>query len=205
VVRRGTAADARALLELHRRCSAETISRRYLSAGFAPSLRHAYALLEPAGGFSFVVSGGAAAPDVLLGMAVSAPSDDGHETALLVEDGWQRHGLGTRLLQAVAREAVLRGVDELTLVSHPDNRAVLATLHRSGLRARITGVDGLSRSTVSLRRVRQVSDRSADPGDAPWTDAEDNRFLVGLLHRRAELRAVYPAADVIDAALRDGA
>jgi GNAT superfamily N-acetyltransferase len=202
VVRRGTAADARALIELHRRCSAETVSRRYLSAGFCPSIRQAYQLLEPAAGFSFVVTGGTVGPDVLLAAAVCAPSDRGHETALLVEDGWQRQGLGARLLQAVAREAKLRGVEELIMVSRPDNLAVLATVHRSGLRARISRVDGLSRYTVSLRRMGREGGLS---GAATDSEADEHRSLVGLLHRRGELRAIHPAADVIDAALRDGA
>jgi GNAT superfamily N-acetyltransferase len=202
VIRRGTAADARALIELHRRCSAETVSRRYLSAGFCPSIRQAYQLLEPAHGFSFVVAGGEAGPDVLLGAATCARADDSHEASLLVEDGWQRRGLGTRLLQAVAREAALRGVEEVTMVSRPDNRAVLATLHRSGLRARISRVDGLSRYTLSLRRMARDRDPSAARRDP---EAEEHRSLVGLLHRRGELRTVHPAADIIDAALRDGA
>lgn len=200
LVRRGIAADAAAVLDLHRRCSAETISRRYLSAGFSPSLRQARALLQPGEGFSFVVTGGAAAPDVVVGVACCSGSAGGAEAAVLVEDGWQRRGLGTRLLQAVAREAASQGLAELTLISRADNRGVFATLHRTGLRARISRVDGLSRYTVSLRGIRSAAERTSGR-----TGSSDSRSLVGLLHRRAELRSVLAAADVLDAALRDGA
>jgi ribosomal-protein-alanine N-acetyltransferase len=47
---------------------------------------------------------------------------DGHVTTIAVDPAWQRSGIGTRLLLAVAREAVLRGAAALTLEVRLSNR-----------------------------------------------------------------------------------
>jgi GNAT superfamily N-acetyltransferase len=172
-------------------------------------VRHAYALLEPEDGFSVVVTGGSAAPDLVVAVGTCARKDDRHETALLVEDGWQRLGVGTRLLQALMREATLHGIGELTMLSHPDNRAVPALLHRSGLRPRVSRDGALSRYAFGLGTARSGPRRPArsvrDGRGVPGVDKGLDRSLVELLHRRAELRSVHPVADALDAALRDGA
>jgi ribosomal protein S18 acetylase RimI-like enzyme len=56
---------------------------------------------------------------------------------LRVEPGWQRRGIGTRLLVDVARLAAGRGAAEVVLSTRADNRAVLPLVLGAGLRGRI--------------------------------------------------------------------
>ncbi|HSE55367.1 MAG TPA: GNAT family N-acetyltransferase [Nocardioidaceae bacterium] len=185
-VRPGTAADARALAEMHARCSAETVHRRFHAPVPHLSPRLARALLEPAGGVSLVVTVGRHI--VAAGMLGPDPETPGAaEVGVMVEDRWQRHGHGTRLLRALAIEAAHLGHDALTCMVRPDNDAVLPSIRRAGLRARVSFADGLTEYRIPLARLR---------GTAP---------LVALLHDRRELREVYPPADLLDQAIRDGA
>ena len=52
------------------------------------------------------------------------------EFAVLVEDAWQRAGVGRQLLAALTDLAARRGVHTLTATVQPDNRPVLALIRR---------------------------------------------------------------------------
>jgi GNAT superfamily N-acetyltransferase len=54
-----------------------------------------------------------------------------------VDPGWQRRGIGTRLLLDAARAAGASGADELLLTTAADNPAVLPMVLGAGLRGRI--------------------------------------------------------------------
>ena len=49
-------------------------------------------------------------------------SEDGHITTIAVDPEWQRHGIGTRLMLALTREAVARDARHLTLEVRLSNR-----------------------------------------------------------------------------------
>ena len=49
--------------------------------------------------------------------------EDGHVTTIAVYPAWHRHGLGTRLLHALASAAIDRGAKNLTLEVRASNRA----------------------------------------------------------------------------------
>ena len=102
------------------------------------------------------------------------------EVSLLVEDGWQRRGLGTRLLSGAARLARGHGAAEVVLRSRTHNPALMSLAFASGLRARIrldgdtvvvtVGVDGLKPLTMvpaatarrhHPRASRRLPDRAA--------------------------------------------
>jgi RimJ/RimL family protein N-acetyltransferase len=53
------------------------------------------------------------------------------DVAVSVVDAWQRRGIGTKLLDALLRRAAELGVRRLTLVTAPDNGAVLRLLARA--------------------------------------------------------------------------
>ena len=57
--------------------------------------------------------------------------------SLLVEDGWQRRGLGTQLLSGAARLARGQGAAEVVLRSRTHNPSLMSLAFASGLRARI--------------------------------------------------------------------
>lgn len=56
---------------------------------------------------------------------------------LRVDPGWQRRGIGTRLLVEAARHAHALGADEVVLTTRADNQAVLPMVLAAGLRGRI--------------------------------------------------------------------
>ncbi len=58
--------------------------------------------------------------------------DDGHVTTLAVDPAWHRHHIGTRLLLAIAREAVARGATALTLEVRLSNQGAQALYQRFG-------------------------------------------------------------------------
>jgi GNAT superfamily N-acetyltransferase len=97
--------------------------------------------------------GGGATPTYLVeGDSVAARIDDivvGRATLLAdeepgvvpvslgVDPGWQRRGIGTKLLVDVARLAHGKGADEILLTTRSDNQAVLPMVLAAGLRGRI--------------------------------------------------------------------
>src|SRR4051812_41814581 len=51
------------------------------------------------------------------------------ETAIVVEDAWQRHGLGRLLLRRLTLDALQHGIHTLTATALGENRRVLALVH----------------------------------------------------------------------------
>jgi len=49
-------------------------------------------------------------------------ADDGHVTTIAVDPRWQRHQIGTRILLALAREAIIREARSLTLEVRLSNK-----------------------------------------------------------------------------------
>jgi GNAT superfamily N-acetyltransferase len=145
---------------------------------------------------------------VAIGMLAPAPAEQDDpagsiEAGLMVEDRWQRQGLGARLLHELAVAAAQSGRDEITCLVQPRNDAVLRAVHRAGLHARVSQEDGVTRYRIPVARLagtvapRRRSNRSAM--------GEVTTPLVALLHDRRELREVYPPAALIDQAVRGGA
>jgi len=66
------------------------------------------------------------------GMAADAQAGDALESSigLVVADGWQRRGIGTQLLRALATRAALRGVGSLVLEVLPDNHVMRGIIAR---------------------------------------------------------------------------
>lgn len=60
--------------------------------------------------------------------------DDGHVTTIAVDPAWHRHKIGSRLLLALAREAIRRGATSLTLEVRLGNKAAQNLYRRFGFR-----------------------------------------------------------------------
>ena len=58
--------------------------------------------------------------------------DDGHITTIAVDPAWHRHKVGTRLLLALAREAIRRGAANLTLEVRVSNGPAQELYRRFG-------------------------------------------------------------------------
>jgi ribosomal-protein-alanine N-acetyltransferase len=61
--------------------------------------------------------------------------DDGHITTVAVDPEWQRQGIATRMLVALAREAIARGANALTLEVRLSHRGAQQLYQRFGFTA----------------------------------------------------------------------
>lgn len=151
--------DAAALHSMFERCGTETRYGRFHGLLHALPERYLAEALtaDPATHDALVAEG----PDggTLVALASARAVGDAVEIGLLVEDGEQRRGLGTRLLLALAARARSRGVVELRCDVLHRNRALLGTL-RSTLGPAVVRSDGL----VLHASVRLLD----EPPPLPW-------------------------------------
>ena len=120
--------DAEAVRALHDRCSAATLRSRYLSGG-APGDARLARLLEPVGGRTLLAVDG---DDRVVAMAGLLAEGDLGEIAVLVEDAWQRRGIGTALMRRLLGYAERGRFAALVAHAAADNVAMLRTLRRLG-------------------------------------------------------------------------
>ena len=145
-VRQAAAGDVPAIAAMHDRCSPRSRQLRYLNNGTAPTAAALARLVNRRHGRTLVVEHG----DQIVAMGNLMRDGEDSELALLVEDTWQRKGIGAmllrRLLAAADRPAVA--------VTAPHNTAMLTLLHRAG--AELTRVEqGAAHLTVkTARRLR---------------------------------------------------
>jgi GNAT superfamily N-acetyltransferase len=127
ILRPAGADDLAAVRELHEHCSAATLRRRYL--GGVPGETRLRRLLQPAGGVTLLAVTPAGR---VVAMASLCAEGDLGEIAMLVEDDWQRRGLGTALLRRLRAHAERAGFAALVAHTGADNVAMLRTLRRFG-------------------------------------------------------------------------
>jgi GNAT superfamily N-acetyltransferase len=138
--RRATHADLDGLVAMHERCSSDSIYQRYLTGGRGPGAAILARLLDPAHAQTFVVSVGTTSPGGLLpGSSIIASGNlardgDSVEAALLVEDAWQRQGVGTALFAFLLREAAAAGYATILLHTHAGNLGVQRMIRRAAAR-----------------------------------------------------------------------
>lgn len=99
-----------------------------------------------------------------VGLAQLRPvSDEGagepgvREVTLRVDPAWQRRGIGTRLLNDVARLATAHGVGEILLTTEADNQAVLPMVLAAGLRGRIRMAADVLTVRIPVRELKPLS------------------------------------------------
>ncbi|WP_053205093.1 GNAT family N-acetyltransferase [Jiangella muralis] len=147
-VRAATARDAGDVSAMHLRCSTETVRHRYHSV---PPMTGRF-LAQLVGTEIALV---AVAPNRAVVALANLGRDDGDaggagELAVVVEDRWQRAGLGATLLDHLVDMARLVGYHEVYTVGLPGNRWYRTTLARHG-RTRLERSDGYDAMRLSLR------------------------------------------------------
>jgi GNAT superfamily N-acetyltransferase len=126
-LRAATIDDFDAVRDLHARSSAASLQRRYL--GGAPTDSRLAQLLEPSGAGRTLL---ALAGDKVVAMGNLLAEGDLGEVAMLVDDDWQRRGVGTALLRRLYAYAEQAGFAALIAHTAADNVAMLRTLRRLG-------------------------------------------------------------------------
>lgn len=168
VVRPAGPEDLPAVLAMHGRCSARTRWQRYLG-GADPTPDRLRRLLEPARGMTLLaVTGGVdGTPERVVAMANLVPEGAVAEVALLVEDGWQRRGLGGALMRRLVAYASRGGCAALVAHAYAENLGLLRVLHRVG-RPEPVDTDGdLVTVTLPLNGAQPAV--APDGGVAPTT------------------------------------
>ena len=72
------------------------------------------------------------------------------DLAIVVADGWQRQGLGTRLVAALAERAAERGIDGFTVDIQGDNFGALRLLQRVAPGVRLAFSSGVGEGVIPV-------------------------------------------------------
>ena len=78
------------------------------------------------------------------------PGSDAAELAILVADGWQRQGLGTRMIAALAHTALDRGIKAFAVDVQGDNNGALRLLHRVAPSLRLAFSGGVGEGVFAI-------------------------------------------------------
>ena len=139
------------LLEMLGRCSASSLFHRF--HGVTDGTAYARHLVATSG--HETLTAWSDAQCVAVGTLASSGCD--HELGVLVEDGWQRRGVGTELLTRLVASARARGVDHIVADVLGEDSFVLSALRRVGPLA-VTLEWGVYRARVALGTVLGESD-----------------------------------------------
>jgi len=145
VLRLGLPGDADEVAALHERCSMGTLFQRYHTGMSKMPRRWLHRLLTPPRGQSLLAVCGREV--VGIGQLVPGGGEIA-EVSLLVEDAWQRKGIGTALMARLAAIAAAQGHDRLMAVALPGRDAIYRTALRAGLAAERPEEEGLLRITI---------------------------------------------------------
>lgn len=145
--------DAGLIMEMHNRLSVESLYYRYLGAN-KPTIEH----------FQHLCSS-----NRKVGKAIVATIDNPHEKvialayycidpddpskaepAVLVEDSFQRCGLGKRIVISLYQMAVQEGLTSFDIFIHPENYRVLQMIKSSGLQFECKYKDGMKEIRIEL-------------------------------------------------------
>lgn len=130
--------------------SPETLYRRFHSPIARPEQAHPERLLDLDHHDREAVV--ALVEDEIVGVARYArrPGADTAEVAVVVADVWQRQGLATRMLSALAELALAAGVRQFNLNMQADNTAVLRLVRRLYPDARLSCSQGTCEAVVRV-------------------------------------------------------
>ncbi|MEV7729782.1 GNAT family N-acetyltransferase [Streptomyces sp. NPDC087917] len=128
-VRRADGADLTAARAMHDRCSERTLGLRY-HGPVADADRYLGHLLSPRFGRTLAAT---TASGKLVALGHLLWDGDETEVALLIEDDWQRRGIGSELLRRLLALAVEAGCDSVYAVTQASNTGMVAAMRGLGL------------------------------------------------------------------------
>ncbi|GAA3242876.1 GNAT family N-acetyltransferase [Streptomyces sp. XM83C] len=128
-VRRADPGDLEAAKAMHERCSARTLSMRY-HGPVSDADRYLGHLLSPRFGRTLAVQ---TASGRIVGLGHLLWDGDETEVALLVEDDWQRRGIGGELLARLVGMAREAGCESVYAVTQASNTGMVAAMRGLGL------------------------------------------------------------------------
>jgi GNAT superfamily N-acetyltransferase len=123
-VRRADAGDLKSAKAMHERCSPRTLSMRY-HGPVGDADKYLHHLLSPRFGRTLAVQ---TASGRIVGLGHLLWDGDETEIALLVEDEWQRRGIGSELLGRLVTMAVEAGCESVYAVTQSSNTGMVAAM-----------------------------------------------------------------------------
>ncbi|WP_051722798.1 GNAT family N-acetyltransferase [Streptomyces albus] len=159
-VRRADTADIPAAREMHERCSPETLRKRY-HGPVKDADRYLGHLLSPRFGRTLAVQ---TASGRLVALGHLMWDGDETEVALLVEDAWQRRGIGGELLRRLVAMAEEAGCDSVYAVTQSGNTGMVAAMRGLGLPLDYQVEEG---TLVITARLVRTAARPESPGPRP--------------------------------------
>jgi GNAT superfamily N-acetyltransferase len=145
-IRRAGPEDEAAAAAMHTRCSSATLAMRYQGPA-ADADRYLGHLLGPRFGRSLAVE---TASGRLVALGHLLWDGDENEVALIVEDEWQRRGIGTALLRTLVEMAAEAGRASVYAVTRSANTGMVAAMRELGLPLDYQVEDGTLVITASL-------------------------------------------------------
>ncbi|MFD6189128.1 GNAT family N-acetyltransferase [Streptomyces sp. NPDC060275] len=128
-VRRADTRDVPAAKAMHERCSERTLGMRY-HGPVGDADRYLNHLLSPRFGRTLAVQ---TASGRIVGLGHLLWDGDETEVALLVEDGWQRRGIGGELLARLVAMAADAGCESVYAITQASNTGMVAAMRGLGL------------------------------------------------------------------------
>ncbi|WP_328403174.1 GNAT family N-acetyltransferase [Streptomyces sp. NBC_00390] len=129
IVRRADQSDVESALAMHERCSERTLSLRY-HGPVGDADRYLNHLLSPRYGRTLAVQ---TASGQLVALGHLLWDGDETEVALLVEDAWQRRGIGSELLGRLVGLAAEAACASVYAVTQASNTGMVAAMRGLGL------------------------------------------------------------------------
>ncbi|WP_160050454.1 GNAT family N-acetyltransferase [Nocardiopsis sp. FR4] len=130
-------ADTPALSDLHRRCSAETVRSRYFAGMDELSPHMLRVFCDPERGLTLAVRPAGEEEPVALGHLMYTLEPGVGEVAFLVEDAWQRRGVGTALARALTATAADWGLAEVRAETTLANAGMMRIMVGLGASVRV--------------------------------------------------------------------
>jgi GNAT superfamily N-acetyltransferase len=137
-------ADRGAIEAMFARCGYESRYGRFLAPVVEFPTEQLAPALRPGSGHHVWLATPGGEPETVVALGSWALAGTHAEVALLVEDSWQRRGVGTALLDLLVAEARERGVCRLTAVVLRESRHVVRMLRRAATRTTTTADGALS-------------------------------------------------------------
>ncbi|GAA4913529.1 GNAT family N-acetyltransferase [Streptomonospora salina] len=131
-LRQACAEDADAIQRLHARCSPETTRGRYFSSlrRLAPGMLEVFC--DPERGLTLLVGPSGGGEPIALAHLMYTLDPGVGEIAFLVEDAWQRQGVGTALARTLTAVAADWGLAEVRAETVTGNRGMQRIMRRMG-------------------------------------------------------------------------
>ncbi|MFF4249269.1 GNAT family N-acetyltransferase [Streptomyces sp. NPDC001822] len=162
-VRRADQGDLEAAVAMHGRCSERTLGLRY-HGPVRDADRYLDHLLSPRFGRTLAVQ---TASGRLVALGHLLWDGDETEVALVVEDDWQRRGIGSQLLDRLVGLAVEAGCESVYAVTQAHNTGMVAAMRALSLPLDYQIEEGTL--VITARLAPSPARPDAEPADRPAT------------------------------------